>query len=98
MFAPDVAREREYQRRLFWQALVAKPPAVIVVASESCGKIENNDYDYAKLPRWPAFNSYLQANYVLYAERIPPSLIHWARDPGIPVGYRIYVRSDYRPE
>ena len=94
MFSPVQAPERERYREAFWQAIVRNPPAVFVVTSNDCENYpEKPSYRYTKTGRWPRFNAFLQANYHLYVDRIPPHMVATGSSPSKPMGYRIYIRD-----
>lgn len=76
-------------RRDFFRALQRNPPEVFVVTDQYC---QTSEQSYAKLKRWPALDSLLDAQYRLYAERTPPDGVYWWSRVMKPAGYRIYVR------
>jgi hypothetical protein len=93
MLWPAKSPDEEYYRERFWRAIITKPPRVFVVNDKTCAPVTFDDGPYGKLARWPKFAQYLADNYILYADRVPPHRIWWARDPSRPVGYRIYVKK-----
>jgi len=83
----DAAAVRE-TRAQFSQAIMAKPPQVIVVTSPLyLGTLD----DYRKLDRWPAFASYLADRYTLRTQWSPTRTERWWSREEAPAGYRIYV-------
>ncbi len=83
LFTPARDEAVTEARREFMSALGARPPEVFIVASwlfpEGPGK-------YGKLALWPAFDSYLGANYRLVDQQ------RFARGENGPLGFRMYVR------
>ena len=49
---------------------------------------------FSRLDRWPQFQSFVQQNYTLVAQRTPPHKIGWWRHPSPPFSYRIYLRKE----
>jgi hypothetical protein len=95
MFSNQPGAERDRSREAFWQAITNNPPAVFVISSNNCDPaIQGPGYTYQKMSRWPQFNDYLNANYHLDAERIPPHMVNAGSSPSKPLGYRIYVRNN----
>ena len=96
MLSNQPGTERDRTREAFWQAITRNPPAVFIVSSNDCDSAtQRPGYTYQKLSRWPQFNDYLQANYHLDAERIPPHMVNAGSSPSKPLGYRIYVRNNF---
>lgn len=77
-------------RAKFWRAILNRPPEIFIITNQLCLGAPGN---YQKLQLWPRFDTYLAANYSLYAERQPPHLVRWWSHPSVPFGYRIYLRS-----
>ena len=76
-------------RRRFWQQMGPTPPQVIVVTDSNC---YNDARTFDKFGRWPEFQSYLNANYMLARESGPlPPVRYWSH-PMQAYQYRIYVR------
>jgi hypothetical protein len=75
-------------RRAFWTAIQAQPPAVFIVVD---GLFPSGPPGFGKLARWPQFDEYLRANYVMYAQRQPLHEVHWWNRPDPPQAYRLYV-------
>ncbi|MGC1158618.1 MAG: hypothetical protein WA891_12590 [Acidobacteriaceae bacterium] len=75
-------------RRAFWTAIQAQPPAVFIVVD---GLFPSGPPGFGKLARWPQFDEYLRANYVMYAQRQPLHEVHWWSRPDPPQAYRLYV-------
>jgi hypothetical protein len=96
MLSNQPGPERDRSREAFWQAITKNPPAVFVVSSNDCDPAtQRPGYAYQKMSRWPQFNDYLNANYHLAAERIPPHMVNSGSSPSKPLGYRIYVRNNF---
>ena len=88
LFGPaDVPIIRQ-TRAEFASAILAHPPEVIVVSSHL--HIEGPE-NYEKLARWPAFASFLAANYTLDTTWAPTRTARWWSREETPAGYRIYV-------
>ena len=77
---PGAVRQGQQQ---FLQALTAHPAQVFIIAS---WLFPSGPGDYEKLPLWPAFDSYLNANYRLADQQAFP------RGENGPLGFRMYVR------
>jgi hypothetical protein len=90
LFGPSGQAVVEASRRQFLQQIEAKPPLVFVVVS---GLFLDGTSGYRKLDAWPAFEQWLNANYTLEADRMPPHPVRWWSRPQPPAGYRIYVWS-----
>lgn len=82
-------------RQRFWREITADPPKVFVVTNVGCNNDPRN-YKYRQLDDWPQFAAWLNANYSIYADRIPSEPMHWTGHPAPPFGYRIYVRDGLR--
>ena len=95
LLTPGGGHTAEEYRREFWREINTKPPKVFVVTSHQCGLTPMN-YRYDALRQWPAFDAFLAAHYVVYADRIPPHKVKWIGEPALPFGYRIYVRDGAR--
>jgi hypothetical protein len=94
MLSPIEGSERDRYREAFWQAIAKNPPTVFVVSSNDCDPYpEKPSYEYQKIRRWPRFDGYLESNYHLFVERIPPHMVNWGSSPSKPFGYRIYVKD-----
>jgi hypothetical protein len=86
IFGPGDQPVIERTRDEVWRSFNTNPPQVIVVGRGLYGVRADNRYD--KLATWPAFASYLAANYRLYDERaFRPAECGYR-------GYRIYVRKN----
>jgi hypothetical protein len=95
MFSAQPGPERDHAREAFWQSITKNPPSIFVVSSNDCDPpTARPAYDYKKISRWPQFNDYLNANYHLEAERIPPHMVNSGSSPSKPLGYRIYVKNN----
>jgi hypothetical protein len=95
MFSAQPGPERDHAREAFWQSITKNPPSVFVVSSNDCDPpTARPAYDYKKISRWPQFNDYLNANYHLDVERIPPHMVNSGSSPSKPLGYRIYVKNN----
>ena len=95
MLSNQAGAERDRSREAFWQAIMKNPPSVFIVSSNDCGSAtQRPGYAYQKMSRWPQFDYYLQTNYRLDAERIPPHMVNAGSSPSKPLGYRIYVRNN----
>jgi len=90
LLAP-AADDQSYQEH-FWDSIRSKPPVVFVVTSHLCGDGPPN-YSYHRLHDWPQFDTWIAANYHLYADRIPSRKVYWSGEPAQPFGYRIYLRN-----
>ena len=78
-------------RAAFLKAVEAHPPKVFVVVDYL---FPSGPAGFGKLERWPEFEQYLQADYVLYAERRATRTIDWWSRPHAPRAYRLYVRKE----
>jgi len=97
MLSAQPGPERDHAREAFWQSITKNPPSVFVVSSNDCDPpTARPAYDYKKINRWPQFNDYLNANYHLDVERIPPHMVNSGSSPSKPLGYRIYVQNDLK--
>jgi hypothetical protein len=95
MFSNQPGTERDRSREAFWQAITKNSPSVFVVSSNDCDSAtQRPGYAYQKMSRWPQFNDYLNANYHLDAERIPPHMVNAGSSPSKPLGYRVYVQNN----
>ncbi|GAC1359041.1 MAG: hypothetical protein NVSMB3_06400 [Acidobacteriaceae bacterium] len=89
-FSPTSTPAVDYYRKLFWRLDAKRPASVLVITNQWFQ--ESNSFE--KLKAWPAFDEYLQAQYVLVLSRsfpvsdAPPG----PADPPQPA-YRIYVRK-----
>jgi hypothetical protein len=79
-------------RRQFSASLLAHPPQVIVVTSHL--HIDGPDH-YAKLDRWPALATFLDAHYTLATEWSTTTTNRWWSREELPAGYRIYLLRDH---
>ena len=85
--SPAVRQTRDQ----FSAAILAHPPQVIVVTSRLY-LADPGDYDnYAKLDRWPAFQSFLTDRYTLQTEWTPTRTERWWSREEYPAAYRIYL-------
>ena len=76
-------------RRRFWDQMNRKPPQVIVITDSDCYAGARS---FARFGRWPEFQQYLDANFVLERESGPlPPVLYWSH-PMEAYQYRIYVR------
>jgi Dolichyl-phosphate-mannose-protein mannosyltransferase len=75
-------------RQRFAKEVTERPPLVFVVVS---GFSLDSVKGYQKLEAWPAFERWLNANYMLRVERTPPHLVRWWGRAQQPAGYRLYV-------
>jgi hypothetical protein len=82
---PPVIRQTRAQ---FTRDLLADPPQVLVVTSSLY--LDDSEH-FLKLDRWPAFKSYLAANYTLETEWSPTRTARWWSREETPASYRIYV-------
>jgi hypothetical protein len=97
LFYDQPNAERDRIREQFWREITKNPPALFVVSSNDCESWpQRPGYNYQKMSRWPQFNDYLNANYHIYVERIPPHMVNSGSSPSKPVGYRIYVQNSIR--
>jgi hypothetical protein len=97
MFSAQPGPERDHAREAFWQSITKNPPSVFVVSSNDCDPpTARPAYEYRKLSRWPQFNDYLNTNYHLDVERIPPHMVNSGSSPSKPLGYQIYVQNDLK--
>jgi hypothetical protein len=88
-----IAEASQY-RDAFWKAVIRNPPAIFIVTSYDCDNVPQQvSYDYHRIRRWPKFNAYLNENYRLYAQRLPPHMVNWGSSPSKPLGYRIYLKN-----
>jgi hypothetical protein len=95
MLSAQPGPERDHAREAFWQSITKNPPSVFVVSSNDCDPpTARPAYDYKKIARWPQFNDYLNANYHLDVERIPPHMVNSGSSSSKPLGYRIYVQNN----
>lgn len=84
----------EYYRERFWEGARRRPAEVIVVSNQNLGR--DNGFD--KLQRWPAFDTWLEANYAPVVER-HFTFEHFGSLYAKPVApaeqdaYRIYIRN-----
>ena len=86
---PAVRQTRQQMSR----ALASNPPQVIVVTDDLyLGGTDATGY--RKLNRWPAFQSYLAANYTPHTEWYPTRTARWWSRIETPASYRIYVLRD----
>jgi hypothetical protein len=83
-------------RRKFLAEMESDPPNVFVVTGHICGEA-GTQHAYQQIHAWPQFADWFAAHYFLYAQRVPPSLLHWEGRPGPPIGFRIYLRDGFRP-
>jgi len=90
LFNDDRAGVVADNRKAFWNALQAHPPALVVVVD---GLFPSEISGFDKLTRWPAFATYLEENYSVYAERRPEHWVYWWRRGDPPKSYRLYVRK-----
>lgn len=77
-------------RQRFWSQIQLNPPRVFIVMKQD---FPSHTPSYDKLARWPQFNSWLQAHYVLASDR---TAMHWVFREGRPyppISYRIYVEK-----
>lgn len=88
LFDPRHQPAVEILRRRFEQAVTARPPLVFVAVS---GYFLDSGSGYRKLEAWPAFERWLNANYVLAAERPSAGEVRWWSRPQPEPGYRLYV-------
>ncbi|HEY4380927.1 MAG TPA: hypothetical protein VGN01_11315 [Acidobacteriaceae bacterium] len=93
LLSPDLnsTTEQSYRER-FWAEIQKKPPQVFIVSSNECTP-GGGLYSYSKLDRWPLLRDYLNRNYRVAADRIPPHLVNWGSSPSKPMGYRVYVKK-----
>jgi hypothetical protein len=97
LFSDQPNPERDRIRELFWRQITKNPPTVFVVSSNDCENWPPRPgYNYRKMSRWPQFNDYLNANYHLDVERIPPHMVNSGSSPSKPLGYRIYVQNSLK--
>lgn len=75
-------------RQRFQREIAARPPLVFVAVS---GYFLDGGSGYRKLETWPAFQHWLEANYVLAVERASPGVVRWWSRPQPQPGYRLYV-------
>ncbi|NYF91719.1 hypothetical protein RBB79_18830 [Tunturiibacter empetritectus] len=95
MLSNQPGAEQDRSREAFWHAIMKNPPAVFVVSSNDCDPAtQRPGYTYQKMSRWPQFDDYLQANYHLDVERIPPHMVNAGSSPSKPLGYRIYTKNN----
>ncbi|MBB5327399.1 glycosyltransferase family 39 protein [Tunturiibacter gelidoferens] len=95
MLSAQPGPERDHAREAFWQSITKNPPSIFVVSSNDCDPpTARPAYDYKKIARWPQFNDYLNANYHLDVERIPPHMVNSGSSSSKPLGYRIYVQNN----
>jgi hypothetical protein len=88
LFGPDSVAIVRQTRANFLTAVEARPPQVIVVTSHL--HMDGPD-DFLKLDRWPAFQSFLAANYSLHTEWAPTRTARWWSREETPASYRIYL-------
>jgi len=91
---PDTVPILRDTRAQFFDAIHANPPQVIVVTSHL--HIDGPD-NFLKLDRWPAFESFLAANYTLQTEWSPTRTARWWSREETPASYRIYVLRSANP-
>ena len=77
-------------REDFLDAVRDADPKVLVVSDQDCFTMNRS---FSRLDRWPQFQSFVQQNYTLLAQRTPPHAIGWWRHPSPPFSYRIYLRK-----
>jgi hypothetical protein len=82
LFAPQKSPMIDHYRDLFWDAMVANPPEVIVLSKEWFDRYPT----FSKIQMWPKFANYLQENYRIAVARSFDSKGY--------VAYRIYLRND----
>lgn len=75
-------------RQRFQKDIAARPPLVFVAVS---GYFLDDESGYRKLETWPAFQHWLDANYILAVERASPGVVRWWSRPQPQPGYRLYV-------
>ncbi len=78
----------EILRQRFEQAVMARPPLVIVAVS---GYFLDSSSGYRKLDSWPGFHRWLDANYTLAVARPSQGEVRWWSRPQPEPGYRLYV-------
>lgn len=85
----------ERMRNQFQSAIRANPPWVFIVMKQDYPSLTP---DYGKLNRWPEFNTWLNANYILTADRTGNRPAR--RDSIVygPICYRVYVSRGRRQE
>jgi hypothetical protein len=94
-FFPQSGRAAEYYRNMFWDTQKRDPATVFVVTNEWLQ--QPNTFD--KMNTWPAFVSYLDANYTLVVSREFPAEGRtvprrpWRPGDDRPPAYRIYIRN-----
>jgi len=94
LFSAIHTSEQDRYREAFWRAIQRNPPLVFVVSSNDCEVYPAKpSYKYQKTSHWPRFYDYLNSNYHLIADRIPPHMVYTGSSPSIPLGYRIYLRD-----
>ena len=90
LFATPQTHVTSELRETFKRQLAQRQPDVFVVTNQECLHVAS---DYRKLSQWPEFQEYLEANYRLYAERLPTRRVTWWSQTIPPFGYRIYIRK-----
>jgi hypothetical protein len=86
--SPRSITERERYRTRFIQEVTEHPPQLFIITSDNCHHTQN--YDYAKLHRFPWLENDLAEHYTLIEDHIPAGLVRWNGKPQPPIGYRIY--------
>ncbi len=81
---------REQMRHRFWSVIQANPPWVFIVMKQDYPSLRTG---YGKLKRWPKFDTWLNANYRMTADRTGTRTVHIDSIANPPVSYRIYVRD-----
>lgn len=87
LFGPASQPAVQISRRRFLEQVETKPPLAFIVVS---GFFLERD-GYRKLETWPAFLQWLDAHYVLAADRVPPHEVRWWGRAQAAPGYRLYV-------
>jgi hypothetical protein len=89
LFGPSQQPAVQRARRIFLAEIERRPPSAIVVVS---GFFLDGTGGYRKLDAWPGFEQWMNAHYVLAANRTPPHMVRWWSRPQPPASYRLYVR------
>ncbi|MGA7522139.1 MAG: glycosyltransferase family 39 protein [Acidobacteriaceae bacterium] len=87
LFGPERNGVVAASRKEFWNSVQAHPPAVFIVVNNL---FPVGPPGFGKLALWPQFDSYLQANYLIYDTVSPPPPRWWNRQ-NHRRGYRIYL-------
>lgn len=91
LFSPARVPAVDQSRALFWHAMQADPPAILIVTERL---FPNGPNSYEKLNQWPAFANWMNTRYILEVERPAMHLVRQGGAAFRPRGYRIYVQSE----